>query len=55
MRFAVGAALAQGLDAALVGCGEWHGQPLREKVVAGITGGHFDQVGFAAQAHDILN
>ena len=32
-----------------------HGQALREKIIAGVAGGDFDQVGFPAQADDVLN
>jgi hypothetical protein len=53
--FALAAALAQSFNAALVGGSQRDGQALREKIIAGVTGGHFDQVGLASQAHDVLN
>ena len=44
----------QDFEAALVGAGQRDRQPLREEVVAGIAGGDFDLVGFAAQANNVM-
>jgi hypothetical protein len=49
-----GAALAQGLDLALVGHGQRNGQALREKIVARVTGGNLHLVGFGAEADDVV-
>ena len=54
VRFALGAALAQGLDLAFVGLRERNGQPLREQIVARVAGGDLHLVGFGAEADDVV-
>ena len=54
VRFALGAALLERLDAALVGLRERNGQALREQIIARVAGGDFDLVGFAAEADDVV-
>ncbi len=46
MRFAFGAALAQGLDVALVRLCQRDGQPLRKQIIARVTGGDLYLIGF---------
>ena len=54
VRFALGPALPEGFQAALVGGGQRNGQALREQIIAGVAGGDFDLVGLAAQANDVV-
>ena len=54
VRFALGAALLERLDLALVRRRDGHGQALREKKVARVAGGDADVVGFTAEADDVL-
>lgn len=55
MRFTLGATLLESFDAAFVRASQRHGHSLRKEVVAGVTGGDLDQVGFAAEADNILD
>ena len=52
--FALGAAVAQGFQAALVGGGQRNSQALRKKIVAGVAGRDFHLVGFRAQANNVV-
>ena len=52
--FALGATLLEHFQAALVGGGQGNRQALWEQEVAGVAGGDFDLVGFAAQADDVV-
>ena len=54
MGFALGAALAQGFEPALVALRHRNGEALREKVIARVAGGDFDLIGFAAEADDVV-
>ena len=55
MRLALGTALAQNFQAALVGAGQRHGKTLGKQIIARVTGGDFDLVGFGAQADDVVS
>jgi len=54
VRLAFGTALAEDFKAALVAGADRDGQSLGEKIVAGVAGGDFDLIGFAAEAHDVM-
>ena len=55
VRFALGAALAEDFQTALVSAGQRNGQPLGEEVVAGVASGDFDLIGFATEADDVVS
>lgn len=55
MRFAFGALLLEGFKLAFVRRGDRHGEALGEKIVARVTGGDFDRVGFTAQANNVVS
>jgi hypothetical protein len=55
MRLALGAALLERLDAALVRAVQRNCEALREKIVARVTGGDADLVGFTAKADNVVS
>ena len=54
MGFALGAALAQGFDAAFVGASKGDGEALGKEIIPGVAGGDLDVVGLSAQANDVV-
>jgi hypothetical protein len=55
MSFAFGAALAERFEPALVASAQRNREPLGEKVVARVTGGDFDLIGFTTETDDVMS
>jgi hypothetical protein len=54
MSFAFGAALAQRFEATLIARAQRNRETLREEVIASVTSGHADLIGFTAETDDVM-